>query len=439
MGRFLLGRIAAENAVKDDVLAKIDENRKETIRLLQELVRAKSVTGREVLCADVCDAQLRRMGLKIDRWVPDEDELRKHPAYNDVVKFPPLESPLSYENRPIVVGVCKGDSNGRSIILNGHMDVVSPEPVQEWKHDPWGAEVEGDKLYGRGALDMKSGLAASMMALRAILECGVRLKGDAIVECVIEEEVGVGNGTLASMIRGFTADACIVTEPTELRICRSMRGGLYFRITLQGKSFHGVEKWKGASAIDLGVGMLAELKSMEATLSQLESHPLYDGPISIPITPDRIRAGTWKGMVPPDCTIEGYFETLPGKSIEEWESTFRRRVQEFANKDPWLSKNPPKVEFTEKYEAYEMPANDPFVQMMENSYFDVSGLKAPVIGMNAGCDAGVRAIYGHSSTVVFGPKGSNWHGVDEYASIESVITCEKVIAKTILDWCGYSK
>jgi len=205
---------------------------------------------------------------------------------------------------------------------------------------------------------------------------------------------------------------------------------------VKGKSFHGVEKWKGTDAIELGVKMLSGLKSLEVALSALESHPLYDVPISIPVSPDKIRAGTWKGMVAPECTIEGYFETLPGKSMEEWERVFRKCIEGIAQRDPWLRENPPQVEFTEKYEPYEMPATDPFLQTIENSYFSVLNSKPKVIGTNGGCDATVRANYGHSSTVVFGPTGSNWHGVDEFVSLDSVIAVEKVMADTILNWCG---
>jgi len=426
-----------EDSIRNAVLKKIDQNRTETVKVLQQLISAASITGHEATCADVCQAQLERMGLNIDRWEPNENELRQHPAYNDVIRFPPLDYPLSYSNRPIVVGVKKGKSGGRSIILNGHMDVVSPEPVSEWKHNPWGGEVDGDRLYGRGALDMKGGMTASMMALRAILECGVELRGDALVECVIEEEVGVGNGTLASLLRGYRADACIVAEPSGLVIERGMRGGLYFRITLQGKSFHGVEKWKGKDAIELGLKMYNELRSLEVTLSALESHPLFRNvPISIPVTPDKIRAGTWKGMIAPDCTIEGYFETLPGKTLDEWEKLFRQCISAIAKRDPWLAEHPPKVEFTEKYAPYETPAADPFIKVMEASYQSVLGTNPEVGGANGGCDATIRANYGHSSTVVFGPTGSNWHGIDEFVSIDSVMNCEKVIANAILDWCS---
>jgi len=319
------------------------------------------------------------------------------------------------------------------------MDVVTPEPLSKWTRDPWGAEIEENKLYGRGAIDMKSGIAAMIIALQTILELGLRPKGDVIVECVIDEEAGVGNGTLASLMRGYKADACIVTEATELAICNSMRAGLYWRITVEGKASHGVEKWKGVDAIQLGLKLLDSLKFLEASLSSIESHPLYkEYPIQVPVTPDKIRAGTWKGMVAPQCVIEGYFEPLPGKPIEEWEKIFTNYIINVSRHDPWLRENPPKVEFTERYSGYELDPNNPFLQVLSDAYQEVKGGRAKIMGAEGGNDSWVRSIYGGSSTVTFGPCGGNAHGADEFVNIDDLITTEKVLALTILEWCSYA-
>lgn len=420
------------------VLRKIDENREETVRFLQELVRAPSITGREKPCAVVCMNKLAEMHLQIDAWDAEVDKMRRHPAYNDVIKYPPSDFPLDYANRPIVVGVLKGAGGGRSVILNGHMDVVTPGPAFKWKHNPWAADIEGGKLYGRGAVDMKGGIAAMIMALKAIIDCDIKLQGDALVECTIEEEAGVGNGTLASLLRGYRADACIVTEGTGLEICRAMRGGIYWRITVEGKPSHGVEKWKGKDAIELGLWMHGALKKLEAKLSEGVSHPLYsEAPIKIPITPDKIRAGEWKGMVAAECSLDGYFETVPGKSIGEWETIFRKGLEDLASEDPWLREHPPTLLAMEKYEPYELSSSDRFLQIMRGVRRTILGTEHESDrGENGGCDATIRANYGGSSTVVFGPGGGNAHGFDEYVSLDDVIKCEKVIAQTIVSWCG---
>jgi len=416
----------------------IESRRDETVNFLKELVQTPSITGSEGPCAKVCYEKFREIGLDADIWEIDADEIRRHPAYNDTIKFPPSSFPLTYVGRPNVVGVYRDGDVGKSIILNGHMDVVTPEPRSKWTHEPWGAHIEDGKMYGRGAVDMKGGIAAMIMAVQAILQTGLRPKGDVMVECTIEEEAGVGNGTLASLLRGYKADACVVTEGTGLAICPSMRTGLYWRITLEGKSSHGVEKWQGVDAMQLGAKMLEALKFLEAYLSTVEKHPLYqEFPISVPITPDKIRAGLWKGMVAPECVIEGYFEPLPGKPIEKWEETFTNLVRNAMSDDPWLREHPPRVEFLERYSGYDMDVNDPLLKAMEHSYQEVKGDHARVLGGNGGCDAWIRSIYGGSSTVIFGPGGDNAHGADEFVYLDDVIAAEKILALTILEWCGH--
>jgi acetylornithine deacetylase len=427
-----------DSSVKMRLSDAIESRRDETVNFLRKLVQTPSITGSEGKCAEVCYEKIRQIGLEADMWEIDPDEIRKHPAYNDVIKFPPSNFPLTYEGRPNVVGLYRSRGQGKSIILNGHTDVVTPEPIAKWTRDPWEGEVDDGKLYGRGACDMKGGLAAMIMAVQSILEIGIKPKGDVSLECVIEEEAGVGNGTLASLLRGYKADACIVTESTELAICPSMRAGLYWRITVEGKASHGVEKWKGVDAIQLGMKVMDALKFLEASLSTTESHTLYEEyPILVPVTPDKIRAGLWKGMVAPECVIEGYFEPLPGKPVEEWERIFAKYVKYASRHDPWLRENPPKVEFTERYRGYELDVGSPFVQVLKDSYQEVKGGQAKVIGADGGCDAWIRSLYGGSSTVVFGPRGGNAHGADEFVYIDDLIATEKILALAILEWCGY--
>lgn len=416
----------------------IDSRRNVTVDFLKKLVQTPSVTGSEGKCAQVCYDKIKQIGLEADMWELNVDEMRKHPAYNDVIKLPPLDYPLSYAGRPNVVGVYRGGGEGRSLILNGHMDTVSPDPLSKWTRDPWGGEVEGNRLYGRGACDQKCGIAAMVVSMQTILEQGLRPHGDVMLECVIEEEVAVGNGTLGCILRGYRADASIITEPTDLVICNSARAGLYWRITIEGKSSHGVEKWEGVDAIQLGTKVLDSLRYLEASLSTTESHPIFNGkPILVPVTPDKIRAGVWKGMVAPECVIEGYFEPLPGKPLREWETIFTNYVANAMKYDPWLRDHPPKVQFKERYDAYVQDMNDPFLQVMKEAYRGATGNEPVVEGSNGGCEAWMHATHGGSSTLELGPSGAHAHGADEWANIDDLIKVQKVYASTILEWCGY--
>jgi len=430
--------VILDSKIREKLFDTVESQRDDTINFLKELVRTPSVTGSEGACARVCFEKIRQIGLDADMWEIDLNQISGHPAYNDTIRFPPSDFPLTYKGRPNVVGRFRAGGPGKSIILNGHMDVVTPEPWSKWTHDPWDPHIEDGKLFGRGAVDMKGGIAAMIMAVHAVFSAGLKPKGDVMVECVIEEEAGVGNGTLASLLRGYRADACIVTEGSELSLCPSMRSGLYWRITLEGKPSHGVQKWLGVDAMQLGAKMIDALKFLEAYLSTLESHPLYrEFPIAVPITPDKMRAGLWKGMVAPECVIEGYFEPLPGRPLEEWEKTFREYVRNAMHYDPWLREHPPKVEFLERYSGYDLDLDDPLVKAMQASYQQVKGGQAKVLGGNGGCDAWIRSLYGGSSTVIFGPGGGNAHGADEFVYLDDVIATQKILALTILQWCGY--
>lgn len=413
------------------ILRGVEDRQATLIEVLQRLIQAPSITGAEGPCAAVCAAIMHEMGLEVDQWEVDPVQLRAHPAANP--------SSFPYAGRPIVVGRYPGvnPAQGRSLLLNGHIDVVTPEPTANWTHDPWGGEVADGKLFGRGAIDMKGGIAAMVVALQSVLAAGLQPLGDVLLECVIEEEEGVGNGTLASLLRGYNADACIVTEGTDLAVQPSMRGAIRWKITVEGRSSHGIEKWKGVDGIEKGLAVWQSLRYFQDAMSLLHSHPYYAGyPISIPVTPDAIRAGAWRGMVAPDCVIEGYLETLPGHDTYFWEEKFRAYLAAVTSTDPWLREHVPRLEVSERYEAYAEAPDDPFVSLLQQATLQVTGSAAPLAGLNGGCDAYIRHVYGHAPTVIFGPAGGNAHGADEYVDIESLVAATKVMALTIAEWCG---
>lgn len=423
--------VDSDPALERLVIESVDSHQKAIVHFLQQLIRAPSLTGREALCATVCADKLRDLDLEVDLWAVDGAQLRAHPAANPS-RFP-------YEGRPNVVGRWRGavPKRGQSLMLNGHTDVVTAEPVTQWAHDPWGGEVRDGRLYGRGSSDMKGGIAAMIVAVEALKAAGIRLAGDVLVECVIEEEEGVGNGTLASLLRGYTADACIVTEPTDLAIQPSMRGAVRFEITVEGQSTHGTKKWDGVDAIEKGFAVWSLLQPFQDAMSVLHEHPLYRSfPISIPVTVDMVRAGAWRGMVAPDCVIEGYLETLPGRDTLFWEDTLRTYLRSATKTDPWLREHPPLLKVTERYEAYAESPDNPFVMTVDGAVQAVTRRPMPIIGFNAGCDAYIRHVYGRTPTVMFGPGGGNAHGADEWVSVDDLITATKALALTMVRWCG---
>jgi acetylornithine deacetylase len=232
--------------MENRILAKAESKSDKAIDVLASLVKIPSLTGEELAAQEFVAQHLENLGLNVDLWEPDVEALfdqfpdvaqypshwqhdlilpyHQLPRYEDLIQSGKIDV-LNYRNRPNVVGTWKGSGQGgKSLILNGHIDTVTVEPKEEWTHDPFGAEIEDGKIFGRGVSDMKSGIVAALIALECLIDLGVELRGDVIFESVVNEE-HAGNGTLACVARGITADAAIITEPTKNHIRLGNAGG----------------------------------------------------------------------------------------------------------------------------------------------------------------------------------------------------------------------
>ena len=212
--------------IQERVCSEIEAMKQEILETLQEMVRIPSVVGDEAKAQDYVEGLYRSLGLDVVRFQPDIEKVKDHPSF--------IDTGMSYENRPNIIGTLSGDQNSPSLILHGHIDVVSPEPISEWTHDPWGAEIEGDRMYGRGAGDMKGGHVANFFALKAIVKAGLKPKGMVRLLSTIDEEAGGAGGTLACLLEGYRADAMISTEPHNLNVTKGVSTSLslqFFRST----------------------------------------------------------------------------------------------------------------------------------------------------------------------------------------------------------------
>ena len=254
------------------VIKKIEEKRRDIIRFTQKPVQTPSDTGKEGEIQKVVE-KLRDLGLELDVFEIDVGILSKHTGF-----VPPEDYRASCEGRPNVVGSVRGTGHGRSMILIGHVDTVPVENRNLWKHDSWGGEIEDGKLYGRGALDQKGGVAAQHMALECILESGVSLRGDIITKNVIEE--AGGNGATACAQKGYRADAGIYTESSGLEtIGVSNRGAQFFRSTVPGVATGIEEKWGTPNAIEKAIKLYNAVDDFSllrhAEVSRLPACELY--------------------------------------------------------------------------------------------------------------------------------------------------------------------
>jgi len=419
-----------ESDKKVNVLTLIDQRKNEIIELLGKLVSFPSVTGDELEIQNFISDKLSDMGLDVDMWEPDHDALRSHPAYVAVER--------GYANRPNVVGICRGAGNGRSLLFNGHVDVIPPGPLDVWSYGPFSAEIHGDRLYGRGASDMKSGLAAMTMALDSLIQLDIRLKGDVILEYTMDEELS-GNGTLACVMRGYSADAGICCETSSLHVQPACIGRIWFEISVHGKPAGIQRRWEGVNAIEKGYDIVKAVSNLEAIRVNELRHPLYpDNMSSLPCMVGMFESGSFPSAFPDVCILKGSIATLPGEETDEVKKSLIDHIRAFSKTDPWLRDHPPEVRFVGYCgDSAEISPAHPIVTTLSAEFKTVVRRDPHITGRQGAADTRYLIKYGHTPTVIFGPGlTEQMHSTNEWVNIDDVITATKILALTIMEWCG---
>lgn len=416
---------------KERVQMAADALMDEAIAGLQQLVRFPSVTGDEGRAQEHLAGRLKDLGAEVDFWYPQRAELEDHPAF-------PMVNCGDLGSRPNVVGVWRGQSGGRSLILNGHIDVVSPGREDRWEGNPWSGDIRGGRLYGRGSCDMKGGLLAAVFAREAIRRAGLELKGDVFVESVIGEEDG-GVGTLATLVRGYRAGGAVIMEPSRLALVPAQAGAMTFRLTVPGKAAHGSTRYEGASALEKFVPILQALTALEARINAAITDPLFSRyPIKAPLSIGYVRSGVWGSMVPEELVAEGRYGFYRDPDATGARQAFEAAVAEVAAVDPWLRENPPQVEWIRSlWEPAAIAEGHPLRETFEGAYRGALGAAPVVEGVPYGSDMRLLTNYGQIPTLIFGPGDiAQAHFTNEYVSLEDYAKAIKVLAAFIADWCG---
>lgn len=403
----------------------IAERNDELIEIVAELVRRPSELGQEALVQEYVADHLRGSEAAVEIWDLDESIHAQPNAGNSGVPFP---------GRPNVTGKVAGEGGGKSLILNGHVDVVSPEPVDQWTHDPWGAELIGDRMYGRGAYDMKSGVAANLFLPRLLNDLGIRLGGDLTIHSVIEEEC-TGNGSLAASLRD-RADAALVTESTGRNVPSGHLGVIWFRIGITGRSAHAGWATQGVNAIVKSVPIIQAMHQLDADLNA-NVHPMYEGidhPINLNI--GVMRSGDWPSTVPGEAEIRCRVSFFPDMSRDEMHRTIETRVFEACAGDPWFEEHPPTI----RYDGFDtdgcvIDLGDPFFRALEEASLDATDFPLNPGAKTAVNDMRYYLFQGVPSTC-YGAEGGNAHGVDEWLDLPSMPRLARTMASLLVDWCG---
>lgn len=408
-------------------LARLQDS---SVAFLQQLVRQPSTQGREAVAQQLMEQRLKELGFMTEMWYPNGEELLKHPYF---------ASPrCSFENSPNVAGILKGTGEGRSLLLNGHIDVVPEGDIGQWHDDPYSGKIQEGKLYGRGATDMKGGTAAMLYAIAAIQAAGLKLKGDLVFHSVIEEESG-GAGTLAALLKGYTADAALIPEPSDLKIFPKQQGSIWFRIIIKGRSAHGGTRYEGVSAIEKSTIIIQQIRTLEEVRNQRLKDPLFRNiPIPIPINIGVIKGGEWPSSVADEVILEGRLGIAPEETIEHAKQEFEDWLVKSCKEDEWLTSHQPNVEwFGARWVPGSLDVNHDLMKTVNTAFQQVTGHQPIVEAAPWGTDGGLLSQLGGIPTIVFGPGTTKTaHYPNEYIELDKFYVATEVIAHTILSWCG---
>ena len=396
------------------------------VALASELIAIPSVNGDEVTAQHHMIGVLQGIGMDVDTWPIDMDALAGHEAFSAEVEHPDALG---------VVGSAGGD--GPTLLLNGHIDVVPTGDPADWTSPPFEPSVRDGRLYGRGACDMKGGLAAAVHAVDAVLRAGVDIDGRVLLASVIGEEDG-GSGTLATLLHGVTADACIISEPTELAVVPANAGALSFRIRLRGLSAHGAMREEGVSAIERLPIVHRALLDLERTRNSREADPLFSW-LKLPfaICAGRVRGGDWPSSEADWLELEGRYGVAPGEDLDAARAELEDAVAAAARTDEWLASHPPTVEWWGgQFLPGRTDADHPIVSTVGDALRDAAGREAAVRGMPYGCDLGLMDRVGGIPTVVFGPGDVRAaHRPDEHVPVDELVACARTLALSIVRFC----
>jgi acetylornithine deacetylase len=407
------------------------------LQMLEDLVRIPSENvppkGNERPCQQYVASSLRAMGLEPDVYNPiDVPALASHPEY-----WPGRQ----YAGRPNVNAVRAGSGGGgRSLILSGHIDTVPADGPVEWQHAPFGAEVHGGRLFGRGAWDMKAGVAINLTVLRAFAQLGWKLKGDLIFETVVDEEFGGANGTLAARLRGYHADAAVLTESTSLRICPAQRGGRLLHILLQGPGGILATGRPRVRVVDQLGYLLSRLSQFAEKRGQRPIHRYYRNsqePFAVWVT--NIATGRWGWSqpitVPERCRIEIHWQSMPDETREDSETEFFAWWNQILAERSDLFPERPVITWPMRWlPGCAIAPDSPLVAEFSRCAAALD-VEAPVEGLDAPSDMYVFQRCFQIPALMWGPSGANAHQADEYVELDSLAKAARVLAHFVANWC----
>ena len=409
------------------------------VAFLAELTAHPSTRGQEQSAQAFMAKELTDRGYELDQWQIDVAEIQDMPG------FSPVLGP--YQDAVNVVGTHRSRSGaGRSLILNGHIDVVPAGPLEMWDTPPFEPRVENGWLYGRGGGDMKAGLASNLFALDALAACGWAPGADVFFQSVVEEEC-TGNGALACLARGYRADAALIPEPFSERLVTAQLGVIWFQVHLKGRPTHVAYAGSGANAIEAAIPLITALHEMEHRWNAAENRPgdyaHMDHALNLNI--GKIEGGDWASSVPAWCTFDVRMGLFPGQSIEAAKAEIEQVIADAARQNDFLRNSLPEIVYHGFHaEGYALSQDSSqraakAIGALDAAHRSVTGEDLARKAITATTDARFFGLYADTPALVYGPHAEAIHGFNERVELESMRRVTKATAMFIADWCGVEK
>jgi acetylornithine deacetylase len=399
---------------------------------LQALVRFPSLRGAEAPLQDWLYRELGARGYAMDRFSLADVPLAGHPQAAPMVDADPARSVQ------LVAAHRAPNPTGRSLILQGHIDVVPEGPTAMWTHPPYAGVVREGWLYGRGAHDMKAGVAAMIFAMDALRSAGLAPAADVYIQTVTEEE-STGNGALATLLRGYRAEAALIPEPTGHTITRAQTGTIWFRLRVRGVPVHVMVAQDGSNAIMSAYALIQALYAHTRALNAAGRDNPWYGDIADPIkfNPGIIRGGDWASSTPAWCEVDCRIGLLPGTTPQQAMAGVEQAVRAAAKGDNFLANNPPEIVWHGfQTEPYVLEPGSAAEAVLAAAHQAVHGGAMPERRSTAVNDTRYYGLQMGVPGLCYGPKGEGAHGFDERTSLADLETCTLTIAAFIADWCG---
>jgi len=413
-----------------DALALVDPA--SVVGLLQELLAVPTVTGSaaESEGQHLLEVRLRAAGMDTDLWSVDLPTITADPD------FPGMEA--ARDEAWGLVGSWGGeDPDAPTVVLNGHLDVVPTGGPELWTVDPWQGRVRDGRVLGRGACDMKGGLACQVLAVEVLRRAGVRLRGRVQLQSVVGEEDG-GLGTFATLRRGYRGDLAVISEPTSGALVIASAGALTFRLTVPGRSAHGSMRLEGVDAVEKYLLVHQALRRLEARRNGDVTPLMARYALPYPLSVGTVRAGDWASSVPDALVAEGRYGVALGEPVEAARAELEDALAQVCADDPWLAANPVRVEWVGgQFASGSVEAHAPVVQAVSSAHARLHGARPPVHGVPYGSDLRLLTGIGGVPTVHYGPGDvAHAHAPDESVPVAELVAVTQTLVLLVASTAG---